>query len=63
MKNSLLAGTFLASALLFGAAANAQTSGAPAPASAPEASDEDTGGIQDIVVTARVADFLPCVAP
>ena len=53
MKNSLLAGTFLASALLFGAAAHAQTSGAPQPASAPESSEEDTGGIQDIVVTAQ----------
>ena len=53
MKNSLLAGTFLAGVALFGTAANAQTSATPAPESAEQSSDDDTGGIQDIVVTAQ----------
>ena len=53
MKYSLLAGTFLAGAILFGSAANAQTSATPAPESAEQSVDDDASGIQDIVVTAQ----------
>ena len=53
MKNSLLAGTILAGAILFGTAANAQTGATPTPESASQPSEEDTTGIQDIVVTAQ----------
>ena len=53
MKNSLLAGTFLTGVILFGTAANAQTSTTPAPQSETQASEDDAGGIQDIVVTAQ----------